>query len=407
MRVLVSHEAFEGFGGTETYMLAVAEQLQRTGHRTSIYSPKLGPMADVARARGVHVISNSELPESCDLILAQDAATCLDLWLRYPGSIRVFVGHSDLHMLQCPPQLEGACQALVVLNDRMLGWARSLAWAPRIERLRQPVDLDRFRLPPTRSEGPPRLLVLSNYGFGTRERLVTDACRAAGVPLRWIGGQRGQTANPEAEIAAADAVVGLGRSVLDAMAASRAALILGPVGGDGWVTPENYERMEADGFTGRGSDRMLDGAALVDELSRWDPAMGNDNRDLVARHHDVHGHVAALIALARGLGPHELNGNSVEQELARLVRLEWQRSGALISARAEMSPLRTQLDQVQRDAERMSEFHVAARENSERRLADVLATRRWRIAVALSKPVDRLRRWPRAAIAATAARFKQ
>ncbi|HEY5318547.1 MAG TPA: hypothetical protein VIJ20_11230, partial [Solirubrobacteraceae bacterium] len=364
-----------------------------------------------ARDRGVHVIADPELPETCDLILAQDATTLLELWGRYPDSVRVFVCHSNVAMLQMPPQIEGACQALVVLSDRMRDWARGLAWAPRIERLRQPVDLDRFRLPPTRGHGPPRILVLSNYAFGTRARLITESCRAAGAELRWIGGRHGQTPTPEAEIATVDAVIGLGRSALDAMAATRAAMILGPIGGDGWVTPESYERLEADGFTGRGTDRVLDAGSLTDELLRWEPAMGQDARDLVARHHDVRTHASELIALARELKPQPPLGNTFEQELARLIRLEWQRSGALVSTRAENNRLseqlhergrreaeevRAEIDQLRAQVQALS----LALGREQERLVELRATRRWRFASAVGRPLDVLRRWRRRTTAA-------
>ena len=413
MQILITHDGFSGFGGTESYMLTVAEQLQRTGHDVAIFAPELGAMADFARSRGVRVLEPYELPDGCDLVLAQDTATCLELAPRYPEAKVIYVAHSYVHALQTPPQLPGAYDALVVLNDRMLKWARGLAHVERVVRLRQPVDTNRFRLTHPRQTGPPRVLVLSSYQFGSRAEQLTEACRQVGIPLRWL---TQTTATPEREIAGADAVIGLGRSAIDAMTASRAVLVLGPLGGDGWVTPASYPRLEADGFTGRSSDTMLDANAVAEQLAAWNPMMGNTNRDLVARYHDVRDHASELIALAGELGARaEVRARGHESELARLVRVEWQRTVDLLTARFENNRLATEREQREREVlalraevadlsgqlRRASQAlaEVVAREaevraqaeHSVATLNDLVATRRWRLAIALGRPLDRLR----------------
>ena len=168
MRILISHEGFSAFAGTEGYMLTVAEQLQRTGHTATICAPELGAIAEFARTRGVDIRSMRDLPPECDLILAQDAGTCLELSSRYPGARIIFVAHSTIQMLQTPPQLPDVYDALVVLNERTLRWARGLAHTERLVRLRQPVDLMRARTVAPRQVGRPRMLVLSAYQFGSR-----------------------------------------------------------------------------------------------------------------------------------------------------------------------------------------------------------------------------------------------
>jgi hypothetical protein len=384
MRILLSHDSCEGFGGTETYMLTVAEQLQRTGHDVSIFAVKLGPAAEEARQRGLRVFSYQGLPESCDVVLAQDAGTCLEMSQRYPSAARIMTAHSSDYPLQCPPQLPGVCQAIVALNDRMLLWAQGLEWAPRIVRLRQPVDMDRFRLPRARRSGRRRILVLSNYPFGTRAEQIAAACEEAGWELKWLAGG---TITPEEQIANSDAVLGLGRSALESMAAARAALVLGPLGGDGWVTPINYSQIEGDGFVGQATARVLDRSALVSELSSWEPTMGNYNRDMVARHHDVRQHASELVALAREIGAPNTTPYGCEAELARLVRLEHQRTNAVYAARRESDRLVGELDQAHEREHQLREELDRERV----RFQALLATRKWRAAAALARPLDAVR----------------
>ena len=48
MRIVLSSENFDGFGGTETYTLTVAQQLDALGHDVAIYSPNRGAIAELA-----------------------------------------------------------------------------------------------------------------------------------------------------------------------------------------------------------------------------------------------------------------------------------------------------------------------------------------------------------------------
>ena len=106
------------------------------------------------------------------------------------------------------------------------------------------------------------------------------------------------TATPEHAIANADMVFALGRSALEGMAAGRAVYVYGAVGGDGWVTPDRYPAMEADGFAGL-SDRgmTIDAARLTADLAEWKQLMGEVNRDLVLSNHEAREHAIELVSL--------------------------------------------------------------------------------------------------------------
>src|SRR3954469_11874224 len=107
MELVLSFEHL-GLGGTESYLLTTAEQLQRLGNSVTVYAPQPGPMAAVAERRGVRVAIGAEaLPETCDLVYAQDGATAYDLAGRYPETPQAFRLASELTDLQLPPELPG------------------------------------------------------------------------------------------------------------------------------------------------------------------------------------------------------------------------------------------------------------------------------------------------------------
>ena len=367
MRIVMSHEDLSSYGGTETYMLTVAVELQRRGHQVTLFAHELGVVAAEARGQGIAVTDEeSRLPATCGLVLAQDAGSAFVMAARYPGARRLFVAHSDFHALQSPPQLDGVCDAVVVMNERTGRFVGDLAHAPPVVRLEQPLDLRRFApRGPSRTE-PRTALLLGNYLRGPLVEALEAACRAAGLEPVQAGVHATATATPEEAIAQADVVIGLGRCIVEAMACERGAYVYGLAGGDGWVTPERYAALAADGFAGGATDDVLGPARITADLRAWTPEMGPANRLLASAHHNVYDHVHGLLALADDApGPHEPPTQAAE--LARLVRLQWQTSSEYFGALEALRELREALRTQEAEAERA---HAAAHD------ALVLAHRR-------------------------------
>jgi len=368
VQILISHHSFSGYGGTETYALTIGSELQHLGHRVLLYSATpTGPIAETARERGLVVTANyAELPDNCDALIAQDAGTAMSLAARFPDATRLYVAHSDFFPLQVPPQIEGFCHAIVAMSDRVKAFVEALAYHSTIVRLRQPVDLKRFGAFPSRpADGCRRALLLGNYLGGSGVDVVAKACTAAGFELSVIGAHTQSTSAPEREIAIVDVVIGYGRCVVEALAGRRAAYVYGVDGCDGWVTPESYDALEADGFGGRGLTGTITPDRLTSDLAKWHPGMGEVNRQLAAQHHDAIQHATALTTLINSLrsGLRRATLTSGE-EFARLVRLEWESWGRYMGALEELRRLTREIERQHSEIRKMKiEAHNAMMES--------------------------------------------
>ncbi len=411
MRIILSYLRLIGFGGTETYIFTTVQELGRLGHDVSIYSPQTGAFAEFARSYGVRVDERlSDLPATCDAVLAQDGSTAHTLASRYPDAVRLFVAHSIGHPLQLPPQTQGTCEAVIVLNDNLAQRIGALAWHPEIVRLRQPIELKRFCF---RDQGleqrrPPRVLAMSNNLVGARARIIEQACAKAGLQLTRAGIPSSPTATPEQRIADAEIVISLGRGILEAMASGRAAYVFGEAGGDGWVTAENYHLMESAGFDGRALGRSIDAEVMAGELAEWDEQLGEVGRGLVAGDHAGDLHAMQLVELIRRLGGSALTPMAPAEELARLVRMEWSSFEASQVAihearrlREQNAQLRDQLGHAQADRlahqqrsqqlEHLLQEREGQRQELEGTLQELTGSKRYRLAGTLMRPLDRLR----------------
>ena len=367
-------------------MLTIAADLQALGHDVVICACDgvIGPIGSAATAAGLSVVAGvHSLPDSVDATIANDASSAFEFVARFPQAARIMVAHSDFFPLQWPPQLPGVCDAVVAMNSRIARHISSLANAPRVERLCQPIDLHRFIPTAPAPTSLRSVLVFGNYMGGPMAAELAAAGKQAGVEVAFAGMGSVVAERPERLMVEHDAVLGLGRCILEAMACGRAAYVFGIAGGDGWVTADNYAALESDGFGGLAESRVMTGSQVAATLSHWHPTMGSINRRLVTAHHDSMRHAVALVELLSSLvkpadavvRTAEVVGSSdeVAAELLRLTRLEWWTRSRWSAVTEELVAVRRQRD--------------AARS----KLKSVLRSRSFRLARMLAKPIDTLR----------------
>ena len=383
MRVVVTVHDF-GVGGTQTYALTVAEQLQRLGHDAVLHADELGPTVETARGRGLVVAeSEGDLPGEIDVVLSQDAMMAYRMADRYPRAPQLFRCPSDLFDLQQPPQLPDVVSVLYALSDRFADRVRALAGTREVLRLRQPIDHDRFAAGGPLRPRPRRAALLGTYLQGARLELLRDVWGEAGVECVRVSGNP----RPEEVLADADVVVAKGKAALEGMACARAVYVYDQFGCDGWVTPDSYPAIEADNFAGQATDVTVSVESLRRALDEYDPAMGIANRDVVARHHSARKHAQRLVEIMRELAPRPARPELPLRELARLVRVQWATESRAYQLGLENAALQGRVQQL----ERAYEQETLEREAAEARVGALKATRRYRAAGALAAAADRLR----------------
>ena len=364
-------------GGAETYVLTVAEQLQGLGHGVTVFSLELGQSAALGLERGLEIRgSEDELPEACDIVLANDSVTAYRLADHYPTAAMVFVVHADEYDLSVPPQVPEVVQAVVVLHDRVARRVRALGYVPEVVRLRQPVDTKRF-LPRTPLRDPARrVLMLGNWVSGDRRDVVFEVCASVGLQCEHRGsrGGGGSTLEPEIELCRADIVIGKGRVIIEAMASGRAAYVYDNNGGDGWVTPDRYALLEADNFGGQAEPTIIDAERLRRDLAGYSRLMGPANRDLAFVNHSANRHAQSLVELFQRLVPVEQRVVAPLREMARLVRVGWLSEWRAVHWADEAQRLRAELDDTVVERDRLARENAILRTRVQG--GDPAATRR-------------------------------
>lgn len=378
MRLLLATNHL-GLGGSESYLLTVAEQLDRLGHEAVIFTPEPSGGVEVALQLGIEIVGEAELNEEFDAALVQDGSVSYLLAARCPATPQLFVAHSSKFDLQAPPQLGGTVGAIVTLNDRVTQRMRSFATEIEVVRLRQPIDHERFTPRGPLPAKPRRALLLSNNTNDDRLGELERACVDADLELLQVGGLPGQETDIRSALAGVEIVIGYGRSVLEGMACGRAAYVYDWQGGDGWVTTQSYAAIEADGFAGGAGDEVLDRAGLVEDLRAYSAAMGPVNHDLVVKHHRASLHAQELVDLMRGLASPREQPRAPLQEMSRLVRLEWRARMEIQALAHENTYLRGLLDATEEERVKAMDVATRAQRRAEETAAEYEATASWRL----------------------------
>ncbi len=395
MRLLCATRQLDGPGGAETYLVTLADGLRRCGHELTFTATRVGEPGGGARAAGFEVVERDALTDLApEAIVVQDRSLSLELARRYPSAPQVFVVHGVDHDYELPQPGIDAVSACVVLNDRQGVRAEALADGPPVVRLRQPIDIMRFKPHGVPRPEPRRALVLSNNFPPARLESLKRAWEPKGVEIATIGRNPAlafegiAVEDPRAEISASDIVVGYGRAMLEAMACGRLAFVYAGPGGDGWVTAEKYEALEANGFAGGAFGDVYDEGRLRDALAGYDPGLGQVGRDLVRFTHDAGEHVAAVERLLRdAAGPNVETPDSLRQ-LQRMVDLLWHAEGRAATLRVEVGALYEEL--AKHNAllvERQEEI-----ERLTRRYDELVSSRRYKLGASLARPLDRIKR---------------
>ncbi|MDI3269516.1 MAG: glycosyltransferase [Bacillota bacterium] len=107
------------------------------------------------------------------------------------------------------------------------------------------------------------------------------------------------------------AVVGAGRSLLEAMACGRPVIVAGQGGLGGLLTPGNWRSLSETNFSGRGVGRPLTGKSLAQEIrillddGEMAKRLGVENRRIVEEHFSRQKMLSDLLALYERLWPRE------------------------------------------------------------------------------------------------------
>lgn len=238
-----------------------------------VFSPRIGPLADALAGRTIPVVSKlSSIAVEPDVIHGQHFFETAAAIACFPTVGAVYVCHDWTAWFDEPPRAD-QIRLFGGISDHALErlMTRSGVVQSDTRRLRNWVDLKRFR--PTRNPParPARALALSNYMSEANVLpQIRQACDQLGIELStagaWMGGQ---LPDPASVLGEFDLVFARGRTALEAMASGAAVVQVDKWGLAGLVTPESFMSQSRANFGLRAESRQVTIEALIGEIERY------------------------------------------------------------------------------------------------------------------------------------------
>jgi len=264
LQALITQNHMVDMAGSEILTLELAEALQHRGYEVNVFSHVVGdPIARLARERGIALTDDQasldELPMDLAWIHHQVVPDSLASKLGGAHTIVVFGHMSPFEPLELPflADIESRLADVVVANSdetaSVLG-AFGIDEVPVIV-LGNPAPDSFWQMPASRPTALRRLLVVTNHAPDELREAI-GRLTAEGLEVAHIGAHGRIAAVTPEEIAAADAVVTIGKTVQYALAVGRAVFCYDVHGGPGWLSMEHLPLAREHNFSGRPFGRM-------------------------------------------------------------------------------------------------------------------------------------------------------
>jgi len=300
MKILLTNTHMFQLGGSETYTYAIAKELYTCGHEVDLFTLAPGMVSDRIELEGLAKVVGGASLSFYDVGLINHN-TCFEV-VKSHCAVTILTIHGLFDKREIPA--EGADAYIGIsdeIRDVLMGKHRIKAKV-----ILNGVDCERFGGGFLPIHAKPRVILSMCQGYNAR-RLVWDAAGLLGAEYLDVDGSQTEWAVQE-KMKQADVVVGLGRSLYEAMACGRNVFVydcrmyMRSCLGDGFVTPWNIRRIQETNFSGRRFRAQFTPTTLADHIQRYyDEAYGKINREYALKNLNIKNQVGKYMALAEKL----------------------------------------------------------------------------------------------------------
>lgn len=266
MNILVASNQLVKIGGSENYIYAMVIELLRLGHHVEYFTFTKGEVAERIEALGVKFKSK----KSYDLILANHGTTVEALNL-YGCTIQTC--HGIFHTLEQPST---AADFHVSISFEVQQYLKEKNIESTI--ISNGIDCSRFYSKKELNHSLKSVLSLCHSDAAND--FIRDCCDEIGVKFNKSDKYTDSKWNVEDVINDSDLVVGIGRSLYDAMACGRTVISYDNRDydkdlGDGYLNLQNIQESIKFNCSGRGLQKTFDKESFINELKKYNKDDGS------------------------------------------------------------------------------------------------------------------------------------
>lgn len=283
MKILITNIWLDKFCGTESWCYAIANELKRRGHIVDIYTRAPGVFMKEFEKSGFKFVSSGQY----DLILDNH---CIVNDKKFSGIII----HTCHGIVDLEKPLKNAIN--VAVSEKV-----SKYWNLNII-IPNGIDTNRFYCKKHVNKEIKKILSLCKSN--TANNVLKKICSDMNIEFESLFGK--EVFNVEDKINEADLVIGVGRSLLDAMACGRPVISFDDRNyykirnmGHGYITADKFKYQQIDNFTGSSINKSFNSKfELAKEIfEKYNPDDGEVNRQYILDNLSIEKTVDKYLAL--------------------------------------------------------------------------------------------------------------
>lgn len=279
LRILVANNTLSLLAGSETWTKTLALQLKKMGHHVDAFSPQLGTISNDLEEAGIKCypematsnvkpfsfVIEEKRDYSYDVIIANHNHIVDYLREQFPDTPIISTIHGIIHLVpdalgkqvRAPehPALEANVNQFVAVSEEVKELLQKQYGIDAMI-VRNFFDLEKFKADrPTSPGGPKAILLNTNYASSDDDevKVIKAVAKHYGAKMMAVGENFSLSKDTMKAIEDADIVVGMGRSVLEGVAAGRLGIVHGRWGTGGIVCADTIEQLRSFNFSGRNS----------------------------------------------------------------------------------------------------------------------------------------------------------
>lgn len=327
LKILLGNNTLSLLAGSETWTYTLALALKKLGHEVFCYSPSLGIISDELAKENIvsfNQISTSgvkpfsfvleePVDHNYDVIISAHWHIVEHLRKQFPKTPIISVIHGIIHKEETPegivkapehPALEAGVNQFVSVSEEVQALLKKEYNIDSVI-IRNFIDVQCFKEKRKISKTPKQFLINTNYNGKDDEeiKVIREVAKHYGAKLTALGQNFSQTFDTFKAINDADVVLGMGRSVLEGVAAGRLGIVHGRWGTGGVVCESMINELRAKNFSGRNNNGLVSSKEqLIEMIDKFYNRTTIDwGKNYVAREHNAMIAAESFVQIARDL----------------------------------------------------------------------------------------------------------
>ena len=276
LKVLLTNHHLLDFTGSEVYTLTLAKYLKANDCDVVVYSRYIDKIGKEFKELDIPVVNHLEEIKNIkfDIAHVHHNVNAAEVRYFYPNLPIVFLSHGILPFLEQPSVFElDISHYLAVSEEVKQNLVKREIDENKITVIGNIIDTAKFFAKNQINPKPQKVLVISAKINDEKVQIIKQVCDRIGLEYRFVGGRFGEVEQDQifGLISEADIVFSLGRGVIEALLCKRAVIVFDSNGGDGMVTPENFDEIRKHNFSGRRFNKDYSVDDLIEEIKKYNP----------------------------------------------------------------------------------------------------------------------------------------